>query len=199
MTATPSEKMRLREQYRTARNAIFADDAANAALAIRDHFLGGIEMTANSAVAGTMPLPGEVDPIPLMQGPPRKRPPAVPPHHAKTDRRARQAIGLPRLCAGRPPSPSPPSASGNRGPRWKSLPTAIVLTPADRCRSCRQPAGAGGRILRPHHERLPRRPASAPFHPASPYAAQVVDSLPHDRFDQPLDGVVTEEGVSLFS
>ena len=58
MTATPSEKMRLREQYRAARHAISAAAAADAALAIRDHFLGGIEMAANSAVAGTLPLPG---------------------------------------------------------------------------------------------------------------------------------------------
>lgn len=197
MTATPSEKMRLREQYRAARHAISAAAAADAALAIRDHFLGGIEMAANSAVAGTLPLPGEVDPTPLMRALRENGHPLCLPVMPK------RTGGPGKPLAFRAYAPGDPlaiAAFGVRepGPEMEILTPAVVLTPLIAVDRAGNRLGQGGGF----YDRT-MSVFRAALHPPRfiglAYAAQVIDSLPHDRFDQPLDGVVTEEGVTLFS
>ncbi len=197
MTATPSEKMRLREQYRAARHAISAADAATAALAIRDHFLGGIEMTAKCAVAGTLPLPGEVDPTPLMRALHENGHPLCLPAMPKRTGGPGKPLAFRAYAPG---DPLAVAAFGVRepGPEMDILTPAVVLTPLIAVDRAGNRLGQGGGF----YDRT-MSVFRAALHPPRfiglAYAAQVIDSLPHDRFDQPLDGVVTEEGVTLFS
>lgn len=197
MSMTPSEKMHLREQYRAARLAISARDAAAAADAIRDHFLTGIVLKAGAAVAGTIPLPGEADPRPLMQALREKGHPLCLP--AMPNQTGTPGKPL-TFRAYTPGDPLSVAAFGVRepGPEQKVLTPAIVLTPLIAVDHTGNRLGQGGGFYDRTMAAM-RTGLHPPRFIGLAFAAQVIDSLPHDRFDQPLDGVVTETGVTLFS
>jgi 5-formyltetrahydrofolate cyclo-ligase len=61
------EKAALRGQMRDMRASVHALEAASAARAVRDRFLGAIEVPQNAIVAAYAAFGGELDPLPLLE------------------------------------------------------------------------------------------------------------------------------------
>jgi len=61
------EKAALRAHMRTARSGVHPLEAASAARAVRDRFLGAIEVPQNAIVAAYAAFGGELDPLPLLE------------------------------------------------------------------------------------------------------------------------------------
>lgn len=190
---TPDPKAVLRREVLARRRAAHEADhqaGGQAALAARDHFLAARLHTGARVIAGYRPIRSEIDPTPLMQA-----------LHAAGHRLCVPVIegqGLPlRFREWHPDAPMTEGAFGAEVPAtgdW--LEPDLLIAPLVAFDAEGHRLGYGGgfydrTLARLRAERRTRAIGLA-------YAAQEVDSIPHEPTDQHLDAVVTERGLIRF-
>jgi 5-formyltetrahydrofolate cyclo-ligase len=184
-----TDKVALRRHARRARRALAAaaPDAATRAAA---HFARA-DFPTFKVAAVYQPMGGELDPGPL----------------AEVLRRCCAEIVLPVVVGKGQPlvfrpadgSALEPDALGLMapGPDAESLEPDLIITPLLAFDRKGARLGQGGGFYDRTLAHLRRR--GQVFALGLAYAGQAVDHLPTDAFDQPLDGVLTEVGLTVFS
>lgn len=184
---TAEAKRALRVSAASRRAAIPAREASLAADAVRDHVLAGVAMAKSAAIGGYWPIGTELDPRPLLVA-----------LHQRG-----HVIGLPRTQARQPLvyhrwSPDDPLVPGKFGilmpghDRPVVEPDVLIL-PMLAFDAGGMRLGYGGGYSDRTMAALRRRKKIMCIGVA--YAAQQVESVPSDTFDQRLDWIVTEQGA----
>lgn len=190
---TTQEKKRLREQYLEQRQSISGTRRLQASRAVAQHFADHPILAFAPSFAGYASMRGELDILPLFEHMTR---------YGKTTALARMDSATQLLSFHRwsPGDALEISSWGVREPRadTPSLIPQIILTPllAFDARGFRLGYGGGW---------YDRTIATLRRHPHPPlfigvgYAAQEAAHLPTLPTDAPLDGILTEFGVSMFT
>lgn len=190
--AAPQDaKRQMRAEARRARAAAAAADraaGAPAAAALRDHLLAAVPLAGRRVASGYWPMADEIDPRPLMS--------------ALSERGLRLALPAIRAAgepldfrAWQPGDALQPAGFGTRepGPDAPMLQPDLLLVPLLAFDAAGYRLGYGGGFYDRSLARL--RAAGDILAVGLAYATQRVAAVPREATDQPLDLVVTEEGV----
>lgn len=186
-------KKRLREQCLTKRQQIPDASMAQSSRAIARHFADHPILAFAASFAGYVAMRGEIDVFPIYETMARyDKITALPRMDTRTRllqfRGWRLGEGLDITAMGvREPKPDTPS-----------LIPSIVLTPCVAFDTDGFRLGYGGGWYDRTIATL-RDTAHAPLFIGVAYSSQELDRLPIEPTDQPLDGILTEHGVSMFA
>jgi len=192
MSDTARAKKRLREQCLTRRKDIPDATMAGASRAIARHFADHPILAFAPSFAGYVAMRGEIDVFPIFEIMARfRKQTALPRMDTRTKllqfRGWKLGDGLDVTAMGvREPKPDTPS-----------LMPAIVLTPLIAFDADGFRLGYGGGWYDRTIATL-RSTDHPPLFIGVAYASQETDRLPVEPQDQPLDGILTELGVSMF-
>lgn len=186
------QKKQLRQQLLALRQSIPAPQRLEAAQAIANHFADHPYLTYAASFAGYYPMRGELDVLPIFN------------RMAKFNKRtALPAImedGSLQFRQWKPGEPLEEGVSGTRHPtpQAETLIPEVILTPLLAVDKTGYRLGYGGgyydRTMRQLRSEMPKPPL---FIGVS-FSKQEVDTLPLHDGDEQLDGVLTEQGVSMF-
>lgn len=190
-----SQKRALRRDARAKRAVLAQTIGTAAATAIRDNLLSGFEVEAGCVVAGYWPMSDEADVRPLLLALQEAGIPCALP----------VIVGANQPLIFRRWVPEDPLVDNHYGiaepdDQAEIVTPGLLLVPLiafDR-RGFRLGQGGGYydrtlEALRTVPAGQPTTGQAAPLAIGIAFAGQEVDSVPHDRFDQLLDGVVTED------
>lgn len=178
-------KTDLRRRAASARAAIPIERRAEAALGLAKHGIAALQNDTRGCVAGYWPIRSEIDPRPLMAA-----------LGLKTALPTIDGQGLPlRFRAWRPNDPVQFGALGTSepGPEAAELVPDLVLVPLLAFDRRRHRLGYGAGFYDRTLAAL--RARSSVLAVGVAFAAQEVADVPIDGWDEPLDLVLTEQGV----
>ena len=187
-----TEKRKLREEMLRRRSAIPAAAMAQAAQSVARHFADHPILAFAPSIAGYVAIRSEIDVLPVFDIMARYRKetalPAITSQNNLIFRRWQRGESLhrhPNLHVSEPPATHP------------SVIPALVLVPllAFDADGFRLGYGAG---YYDHTMAAMRQFETPPLFVGVAYGSQEVEHIPTDAHDQPLDGILTETGVSMF-
>ncbi|MAR55740.1 MAG: 5-formyltetrahydrofolate cyclo-ligase [Rickettsiales bacterium] len=184
------DKTALRQQHKSARDSLSLAERSAAAQSFRLHFHDHPYLSLARSFAGYYPIGSEADILPIYQ------------HMAKFNK----PMGLPRIQESglnlhhwKPGETLEDGPLGTKQPPPDTPPLLpeVLLVPLLAFDASGNRLGYGGG----YYDRLIqmlRATETAPLVVGVAYGMQEVEALPQEAHDEPLDGILTESGVSFF-